>query len=273
MKLAITIAIAFVVLIPLLILPAFAESQTLPTDKATLDIKISHEPIEPNIQTEISIDFINPFTQEVQVHIDYTVAVSKDGETVFGPTQLIHTNEGSVKIPIDFNLGEGVYSMDVRVKGILFQPIPTETVSFDIIVGDAYAQPVTSPKNEESLISVQTDDDHYYKGGTVVVSGFVDIIIGDTPVTIQLFSSGRSLIAIEQATVSFDGSYTQTFLPDFLWEQGDIIVEVIYGEGNIAETEFSYTPEVELLENGCPVGYPYIWEDELCYTTIERVYK
>ena len=137
-------------LVPLLIIPAYAESQTLPTEKGTLDVKLTHEPIEPNIQTKMSIDFINPFTQKIQVHIDYTVAVSKDGETVFGPTQLIHTSEGSVKIPIDFSLGEGVYSMDVGVEGILFQPIPPETVSFDIIVGEAHAQSITPPGNGEN---------------------------------------------------------------------------------------------------------------------------
>ncbi len=135
-------------LVPLLIIPAFAESQTLPTEKGTLDVKLTYDPIEPNIETKINIDFINPFTQKTQIHIDYMVTVSKDGETVFGPTQLIHTSEGSVKIPIDFNLGEGMYSMNVAVEGILFQPIPPETVSFDIIVGDAYAQP--DPTNVES---------------------------------------------------------------------------------------------------------------------------
>jgi len=143
-------------LVPLLIIPAFAESQTLPTEKGTLDVKLKYEPIEKNIKTKINIDFINPFTQKIQVHIDYTVAVSKDGETVFGPTQLIHTSEGSVKIPIDFNLGEGIYSMDVAVEGILFQPIPPETVSFDIIVGEAHAQPVTSPDNVEETMMEET---------------------------------------------------------------------------------------------------------------------
>ncbi len=137
-------------LVPLLIIPAFAESQTLPTEKGTLDVKLTYDIIEQNIQTKMSIDFINPFTQKIQVHIDYTVAMSKDGETVFGPTQLIHTSEGSVKIPIDFSLGEGVYSMNVGVEGILFQPIPPETVSFDIIVGDAHAQSITPPDNGEN---------------------------------------------------------------------------------------------------------------------------
>ena len=135
--------------IPLLIIPAFAESQTLPTDKGTLDVKLTHDAIESNVQTKINIDFINPQTQKIQEHIDYTITVSKDGEIVFGPIPLTHTSVGSVKIPIEFNLGDGVYSMDFEVEGILFQPIPTETVSFDIIVGEALAQPITSPDDDK----------------------------------------------------------------------------------------------------------------------------
>ena len=35
---------------------------------------------------------------------------------------------------VEFNQN-GVYTIDVKVEGILFQPIPQETASFDIIVG------------------------------------------------------------------------------------------------------------------------------------------
>ena len=96
-----------VLLIPLLMIPAFAESQTLPTEKGTLDVKLTHDKIESNIQTKINIDFLNPQTQKIQEHIDYTITVSKDGEKVFGPIPLTHTSLGSVKIPIEFNLGDG----------------------------------------------------------------------------------------------------------------------------------------------------------------------
>ena len=140
-------------LIPLLIIPAFAETQTLPTEKGTLDVKLSHDEIQPNILTKMSIDFINPQTQKIQEHVDYTISVSKDGQIVFGPIPLTHTSVGSVKIPIEFNLGEGIYTMDFEVEGILFQPIPTETVSFDISVGDAHAQPIPDndvPPTEEN---------------------------------------------------------------------------------------------------------------------------
>ena len=152
-----------VLLIPLLIIPAFAESQTLPTEKGTLDVKLTHEIIEPNVQTKINIDFINPQTQKIQEHIDYTLSVSKDGETVFGPIPLTHTSVGSVKIPIEFNLGEGLYTMDFEIEGILFQPLPTETVSFDIVVGDAHAQPTATPND----VSPDGDDD---SGGCLIAT-------------------------------------------------------------------------------------------------------
>ena len=135
-----------ILLIPLLIIPAFAESQTLRTDKGALDVNISYDDIEPDVQTKINIDFLNPVTQKTQEHIDYTVTVTKDGQQVFGPIPLTHTSVGTVKIPIEFNQGEGVYKMDFEVEGILFQPLPTEVVSFDITVGEVHAQP--TPDND-----------------------------------------------------------------------------------------------------------------------------
>jgi len=39
--------------------------------------------------------------------------------------------------------------MDFEIEGILFQPIPKETVSFDIAVGQAYAQPI--PDNDVAI--------------------------------------------------------------------------------------------------------------------------
>ena len=150
-----------VLLVPFLIIPAYGETQTLPTEKGTLDVKLTYDDIEPSVQTKISIDFLNPMTNKVQEHIDYTIAVSKDGSTVFGPIPLTHTSVGSVKIPIEFNLGEGVYTMDFEVEGILFQPIPKETVSFDIQVGEAHAQPTPddekpSEENGGCLIATAT---------------------------------------------------------------------------------------------------------------------
>ena len=137
-------------LVPLLLTPAFAQtnSQTLPTDKGTLDVKLSYEDIIPGELTKLNIDFINPQTQKVQEHIDYRLTVSKDGETIFGPIPLTHTSLGSAKIPVEFG-DDGIYSAYFEVEGILFQPIPMEKVSFDIVVGEASAQP-SIPVNDGS---------------------------------------------------------------------------------------------------------------------------
>ena len=99
-----------------------------------------------DVQTKINIDFLNTMTEKTQEHIDYTVTVTKDGNQVFGPIPLTHTSIGTVKIPIEFNQGEGIYKMEFEIEGILFQPLPTEIVSFDIVVSDVHAQP-TIPDN------------------------------------------------------------------------------------------------------------------------------
>lgn len=135
-------------LIPLLIAPAFAQinSQTLPTEKGTLDVKLSYDEIIPGQQTKLNIDFINPQTKKVQEHIDYSVAVLKDGKYVFGPIPLTHTSVGSVKIPVEF-IDEGVYLVEFEIEGILFQPIPLEKVSFDVAVGNI-VQPTPTPEKK-----------------------------------------------------------------------------------------------------------------------------
>jgi predicted secreted protein with PEFG-CTERM motif len=102
---------------------------------------------------------------------------------------------------------------------------------------------------EESLISVQTNDDDYNEGDTVIISGNILTIIGDTQVTMQLFQGGN-LIEIAQIKVSQDGNFSHIIIAQGpLWtNQGSYMVKVTYGEGNIAETLFDYTPESEIIE-------------------------
>ena len=98
-----------------------------------------------------------------------------------------------------------------------------------ISVGTAFAQ--------ESLISVQTDDNNYDEGDTILISGKISTIVGSTPVTLQLFYEGN-LIDIAQITVAQDGSYSHTVIAEGpLWKkQGIYTVRVSYGEGNVAES-------------------------------------
>jgi predicted secreted protein with PEFG-CTERM motif len=102
---------------------------------------------------------------------------------------------------------------------------------------------------EESLISVQTNANNYSEGDIVLISGEIITIIGDTQVTIQLFQEGN-LIEIAQIKVSQDGNYYHTVSAQGqLWKnQGTYMIKATYGEGNIAETLFDYTPESEIVE-------------------------
>ena len=126
----------FLLLLPLLIIPAFAEQ--LPTDNGTLFVNIATDPTPPKINdlTKLKIDFVNPKTSAIQEHIDYKVLVTKDGMPVFGPIPLTHTSIGSVTIPVEFK-ENGEHKITIDVEGILFQPIPQETVTFTILIEDA----------------------------------------------------------------------------------------------------------------------------------------
>jgi len=110
-----------------------------------------------------------------------------------------------------------------------------------ISMGTAFAQ--------ESLISVQTDENNYYEGDTILISGKITTIIGDTQVTMQLFK-GANMVEIAQIKVSQDGNYIHTIIAQGpLWKnQGDYTVRTVYGENNMAETSFRYTSGAGISE-------------------------
>jgi predicted secreted protein with PEFG-CTERM motif len=102
---------------------------------------------------------------------------------------------------------------------------------------------------EESLISVQTNDNNYSYGETILISGNILTSIGDTQVTMQLFQEG-TLIEIAQIKVSQDGNYSHILIAQGpLWKnQGTYMVRATYGEGNVAETLFDYTTESNIIK-------------------------
>ena len=110
-----------------------------------------------------------------------------------------------------------------------------------ISMGTAFAQ--------ESLITVETDESNYHEGDTIVISGEVATIIGETQITMQLFK-GANMVEIAQIKVSQDGNYVHTIIAQGpLWKnQGDYTVRTVYGENNIAETAFEYTSELQTTE-------------------------
>ena len=135
-------------LIPLFTIPAFAESQTLSTDQGTLDVKLSYEDVKTGELTKLPIEFINPMTQKTQVHIDYRITIAESGKTLFQTPNLVHTSEGIINgFKFEFPQ-DGLYNIQIDIEGILFTPIPKESVTFDILVGEAAAQP-SVPSDEE----------------------------------------------------------------------------------------------------------------------------
>ena len=134
-------------MLPFLLIPGYSENvQVLPTEKGTLNVNFSTDPAEPNPNKtlKMKINFLNPNTEKIQPHIDYIITVSKDSKTIFGPIPLTHTSAGSVTIPVKVG-SDGTYNALIEVSGILFQPIPPETVSFDFAVGDVVTE-ITIPE-------------------------------------------------------------------------------------------------------------------------------
>lgn len=100
----------------------------------------------------------------------------------------------------------------------------------------------------DSLISVQTDDNSYDEGDSVVISGQVSTIIAGTQITLKVSTEGR-LVEVGQIQVAQDGSYSHIIIAQgALWiNDGEYLVEVSYGEEN-AETRFNYFPKVDSPE-------------------------
>jgi len=146
----------FVILLSFLFYPAFAQNdyQVLPTDQGTLNVGFTTIPAELHVgdDARLQIDFLNTKTNEIQEHIDYKVTVTSKGETVFGPIPLTHTAVGSVKIPVEVKTA-GDYFALIEIEGILFQPIPLETVSFKFTVAEAQSN---ESQNGGCLIATAT---------------------------------------------------------------------------------------------------------------------
>jgi len=110
------------------------------TSGGSLDVSISPSPeiINTNEQVKFKVDFLEPGTDKIQVHVDYDFQILNNGEEIFSAAKqisqpLLHTAEGSVTIPFTFS-SPGLYSINIPVLGINFIPINPESAKFDISV-------------------------------------------------------------------------------------------------------------------------------------------
>ena len=151
-----------------MIYPAFAAEfdQIVPTSNGTLDVGIFTIPEIPNTAepTKLKISFLKPGTEKIQEHIDYRITVTKDGESIFGPIRLTHTSPGHITIPVQFS-ENGLHQIDIEVEGILFSPIPLETASLTMNIGQEETSiPAWIKNNAEWWADDLIDDGSFVTG-------------------------------------------------------------------------------------------------------------
>ena len=182
-------------LIPFIVYPAFAieydlnyyhvdddsdenseYDQIVSTSDETLDVGIYTIPKTPNTEgvTQLKISFLKPGTEKIQLHIDYRLSVTKDGDYVFGPmSRLLHTSPGSITIPVEFS-ENGSHIIQIEVEGVLFQPIPLETATLTINVGQAETSiPGWIKNNAGWWADGQIDDSSFVSGIQWLISNNV----------------------------------------------------------------------------------------------------
>ena len=113
-------------------------SQIVSTSDGTLDVGIYTIPKTPNTEgaTQLKISFLKPGTEKIQLHIDYRVSVTKDGDYVFGPTIRLHTSaytSPSVPLPVEFS-ENGLHLIHIEVDGIWFTVVPLETATLQLML-------------------------------------------------------------------------------------------------------------------------------------------
>ncbi|MCV0366356.1 MAG: hypothetical protein K5798_03695 [Nitrosopumilus sp.] len=98
-----------------------------------------------------------------------------------------------------------------------------------------------------SKIHFQTDKEVYNTGDIIMISGYVDRILYDTPITIVLANPLEDIVTIAQVTVDDDKTFVEYFkIGGSLWVQNGIYTATVrYGEKNIAETNFMFLSDLD----------------------------
>lgn len=102
---------------------------------------------------------------------------------------------------------------------------------------------------QEPILTINVNQDAYSEGETVIISGMVSTIIPETPIIIQTFFGGKSIVDVEQVNPAQDGSFTHTIQAEGTkWQnEGRYTVRVSYGTGNVAEQGFDFILKTDAM--------------------------
>jgi len=118
---------------------------------------------------------------------------------------------------------------------------------FSLVIAALFITSMTAYAQSQ-LIFVQTSQNAYEEGETIVVSGNVTSIIAGEQVSLTIFH-GTTLVDIAQVEVAQDGKYTSTFKAvGPLWtKDGTYIIRALYSKITI-ETSFEFYSKQALTE-------------------------
>ncbi|TRZ78969.1 MAG: hypothetical protein D4R90_05005 [Nitrosopumilales archaeon] len=203
---------AILVVFAILVIPAYADIVVKPTSAGTINVGFTTDPATPNPgdPTQIKLNFINKQTNALQPHVDYKIAVIQGGNQVFG-IPITHTAEGAVSIPFQFQTA-GTYQVIVDIEGLVFQPIPPETVTFDLNVGSS-----SNPTSTIQIPKWVKNNAKYWHDGAIDDSTFaqgIQYMIKHGIITIPPTQSGQAKPGVTiPAWVKNNAGY---------WSTGDI---------------------------------------------------
>ena len=109
------------------------------------------------------------------------------------------------------------------------------------------------------LITVTADKSSYVIGDTIVISGQVQAVVPNTPLTVEVLDPNNNIVHVDQINVSTDGKYTYSLLAKGqLWvTNGIFTVKVQYGQTNVtAQTTFTFQSSVTPVSNMFQVKDP-----------------
>ena len=212
-------SLGVLVAITILIIPVYADPIVKTTSGGTINVGFVTDPVAPNPgdQTQIKLNFINKQSNSLQQHIDYKISVMQGSNQVFG-IPVTHTAVGAVSIPFQFQTAD-TYQVIVEIDGILFQPIPPETATFTLNIGNSGA-----PSNGTSAgtIKIPTwvrNNAKYWSAGSIDDGTFaqgIQYMIKQKIIIIPPTSSGQpsSTITIPQWVKTNAGYWSKGQIDD-----------------------------------------------------------